>query len=906
MGVHSWMVQLLGMSLLSIDNALNDSVMRRRFLAEPTMAAYRGLLQERMPLGLTPPKPLHITEKRNKMKQTKGFLRAGQGFDPAAPACHLLAAEGMTLPLTAEGGGWLRQEGLLLAEPIEARFRDEREQIRLFPTGPAGKDLRWRFSAGTAELSVQRGGVAIQRYLTLEAGGLLEEWTVETGRAGQLEVRITPILDEADAYEAHRAFSRLSLELKTVEGGVVLTRRARGGKNTPALAVLWEGNCTLEDAENCVLRLNLPLQPGKTAFRLAVAAGDGNRALHAAQGLLVGAKTGGEDLFSALSTRYGLAGAAQRQLDQLTSRLLYPRDRCGVPKGQSALWPYGISGDLPLWAVLTAGQEDTLPERCIRQWAVLRGCGLPFDLALLVPEEGETARKWTELCKTLRLTEQLGAKGGIHLVPASPAAVEDITGMADLVGPVGEPESKFQCAPPSAVPLRLAGEPAWRWEGNTFVLETGGSLLPRRWSHVLTNGAFGWTADDCGTGHLWAANAHENKLTPWRNDPAAHKGPERLSVLDGAEEVSLFAAEDGISAVIRYGPGFATWEKRWNNKRIAVTAFVPPTGAARYFLVESSGVGPGAVLRWRVELQMSSRVRGRNYVAVTPHAGELWAENPANTEFPGEILRFSASGPLELTGRENNYTFTAQLPLERELVLTAGLEHPLSTAPTEARRLLEETKRHWEAQAGCFTLRSPDSALNHYLSFWGRYQTIACRLLARTALYQCGGAYGFRDQLQDVCGLLPNGKDLAQEQILRCCRHQYREGDAQHWWHPLAQGERGVRTRISDDLLWLPYSLCRWVSVTGDRTLLDEKVPWLVSQPLQKDEEQRYEEAAVSDETDTVLEHGIRAIECCLGRGVGVYGLCLMGHGDWNDGMDRLGREGRGESVWLTWFLSLV
>lgn len=375
---------------------------------------------------------------------------------------------------------------------------------------------------------------------------------------------------------------------------------------------------------------------------------------------------------------------------------------------------------------------------------------------------------------------------------------------------------------------------------------------------------------------------------------------------DGGEEVSLFAAADGISTVIRYGPGFATWEKRWGNKRISLTAFVPPTGAARFFLVESSGFGPGAMLRWRVELQMSPRVRGRKDVVVTPHEGELWAENPANTEFPGEILRFSASGPLALAGRENNYTFTAQIPLERELVLAVGLEAPLPVAPSEVRRLLEETKQHWEEQAGCFTLRSPDPALNHYLSFWGRYQVIACRLLARSALYQCGGAYGFRDQLQDVCGLLPNGRELAREQIMRCCRHQYREGDAQHWWHPLAQGERGVRTRISDDLLWLPYSLCRWVSVTGDRSLLGEKAPWLVSQPLQKGEEQRYEEAALSDEADIVLEHGIRAIECCLGRGVGEHGLCLMGQGDWNDGMDRLGREGRGESVWLTWFLSLV
>ena len=225
-----------------------------------------------------------------------------------------------------------------------------------------------------------------------------------------------------------------------------------------------------------------------------------------------------------------------------------------------------------------------------------------------------------------------------------------------------------------------------------------------------------------------------------------------------------------------------------------------------------------------------------------------------------------------------------------------------------AEAALERTKVWWSEKASPLEIQTPDQALNHYINSWALYQVIACRLFGRSGLYQCGGGYGFRDQLQDICALIPTAPELARTHILRCCAHQFEEGDVQHWWHPEGTDspERGVRTKISDDLLWLPYAVSLWVQCYGVDNLLESPEPFLRSPVLGAQERERYERPERSQQTASVYDHCIRAIECVLARGVGEHGLCRIGTGDWNDGMNRIGEKGWGESVWLTWFLSEV
>jgi cyclic beta-1,2-glucan synthetase len=219
--------------------------------------------------------------------------------------------------------------------------------------------------------------------------------------------------------------------------------------------------------------------------------------------------------------------------------------------------------------------------------------------------------------------------------------------------------------------------------------------------------------------------------------------------------------------------------------------------------------------------------------------------------------------------------------------------------PGAVNAAFERVVSHWDQVLGAIEVKTPDPALDTMLNRWLLYQNLSCRIWARTAFYQSGGAYGFRDQLQDVMSLVYSSPQIARKQIVVASAHQFKEGDVQHWWHPPTG--RGVRTRISDDLIWLPLVTGFYIDVTGDESVLDEVIPFLEQPELQPGEDDRYMEPTVSQESADVFEHCVRALDRSLATGE--HNLPLMGSGDWNDGMNRVGHHGKGESVWLGWFL---
>lgn len=935
--VRTYMVHHLGMSLLSVDNLLRDNVMQRRFLADPAMGAYRELLQEKVPVGVRPMRQEREEERprRPRYQPAPGWIRTGTGASRTSPVCHLLSNGNYTALVTAGGGGWSGLAGVRITlDGVSFGLERAGTALALLPR-EGGDELTWSFSSGMAEYTVQQKDFTLFCRVMVPEGGDGELWELSldwNGAAGPaaLTAALRPVLAPWREYEAHPAFSRLSLQSAGLGDGVLFTRRpGRGGRGT-ALAALWDGPAEWDTnrersfgrgdpaagpregavLDPCLsLRRQLELEPGRRyCLRLALGAGDQEGAVLTAQGLLTGGLDRPAARLDQLCRQFKMTRENTLQSFALLDRMVKPTEagRLGRTEGQPALWPFGISGDLPLWTAEPGGPEEVAA--LLARHRLLTGLGWSSDLALLLPEEGDYRQPArSALMNALRdagAEAFLGAKGGVHLVQGDWPAVQ---GMALVHLEPGERltrSDREEGPAPEPEPLPQAGDWDWRWDGNRVVLELNGGLPPLGWSQMLANPSFGWMTDETGSGHLWRDNSRELKLTPWRNDPLAEAGPERLTLTAGGRTVSLFGARDGVTRTLTYGAGSARWVTHLPGREVTLTAFVPPDAPARVFQVE--GLEPEDRLTWTVEPLMADRMDWQPWVKGDLTDNGIHFTNPANADFPGVTFGLSGSeapaeadfappvGRLVWTGR-------------RCLVLTAGCwrNEEERRAVEElrkgeaARDALRKTEEHWLGLAGRLTVRTPDPALDRYLSFWCLYQVTACRLFGRTSLYQCGGAYGFRDQLQDVCALMTAAPELARDHILRCCAHQFAEGDVEHWWHELSGGvSRGVRTRITDDLLWLPYAVALWVRTTGEEGLLSESVPYLGNRPLGAEERERYEPSQPSDETGTVYGHCVRAIECMLGRGLGAHGLPVMGGGDWNDGMDRVG----GESVWLAWF----
>lgn len=945
--IQSWMAHHLGMSLVALDNCLQDGIWQRRLFQDPEMAAAQELLQEKIPVGAPVVKPEPLDPPHLSARTGKPWKRQGTGFDRSDPVWGMLSNGGYTVFLSAGGQGASRtgESTILHPDGIQISVILEDRTISVFPRNAGGSELTWQYSSGRAQLTWQGPELSLTQEVLVDRlrNGECRSITVVAKEPleGHLTLLLRPVLSPWDAYAAHPAFSRMCIESRYIGSGVQFVRKPGRGKLQPVLTVLWEeldagwttnrerylttGSLRHTGREGAVLdpclalELPLALAPGKKrTFRIALAAGAQEDSLLMAQSLLALRRPTPSPLLDQLARH--LEGGEVTTAFVLLTRLLEPHDlgREGQVLGQSSLWPFGLSGDLPIVTCTVPEGESAYALSLAGLHRLLEHLGYAFDLALLLPETGEYHQSLrTSLTRSLEqagLEKRLGQPGGIHLISGEPAQWAPIFGMAALnLQPGDRLTQPEQFRTPPLVPvsqIKSVQPPLWHWEEDSFVLACSGSLPPLRWSQLLVSDRFGWRCDEAGTGHLWYRNAQMEQLTPWYNDPIAQEGPEELTCLWDGGSCSLFARQDGFPVTVTYGPGYARWEKQADGRRFTLTAFVPVGKAVRLFLLSCTGGRPGDRLVWTVTPKLAHRDSQMPWVRWHREGEQIRVENPAGT-LAGETLVLTASAEIVTDSfalGQGQLTFSAATPL----VLAAGMAPEGAWSELlcweKAVQALEETQSWWRRTTGSLQVETPDLALNHYLSTWGRYQVLAGRLFGRCGLYQCGGAYGFRDQLQDVLALIPFAPELAREQLKRAARHQFREGDVLHWWHPTPgnAGAQGVRTRISDDLLWLPYVLSRWHQETGDDTLLREECPWLEGRPLEQGEHERYGSYLPSQETASLYRHAIQAIECVLNRGIGAHGLCLMGTGDWNDGMDRIGAGGRGESVWLTWFLALT
>lgn len=491
-------------------------------------------------------------------------------------------------------------------------------------------------------------------------------------------------------------------------------------------------------------------------------------------------------------------------------------------------------------------------------------------------------------------------------------------------------------------------------DGREYVvtLEPGQST-PAPWVNVIASPYIGTVVSESGSAYTWVENAHEFRLTPWQNDPISDSSGEAFYIRD--EVTGAFWSPSPLPArgrsgyVCRHGFGYSIFEHEETGIFSEMCTYVAMDAPVKFVvikLINNSRHTRRLSLTGYWELVLGEwRHTNIMHIAteIDLHSGAVLATNPYGRECANRVVFAQVSEPersvtgnrTEFIGRNSLLSNPAALRRKRlsgktgagldpcaalqtkieleagqhyEIVFIFGAAHSTEEAqqhierfsrPAGARQALEAVWEFWSRTLGAVQVETPDVALNVLTNGWLIYQTLSCRLWGRSGYYQSGGAYGYRDQLQDTMALIHTTPWLAREQLLRCAEHQFIQGDVQHWWHP--PNGQGVRTHFSDDYLWLAYATCRYVMATGDTGVLDEQVHFLEGREIKPEEEAYYDQPQRSTEVASLYEHCVRAIK--NGLRFGQHELPLMGCGDWNDGMNLVGRDGKGESVWLAWFL---
>lgn len=906
--VRCYMAHHIGMSVISAANAACEGSIRRRFMADPAMGAFSLLLQERLG-GAAVIRRDNSEPPEKPPRSGEDFWRIRGGAEDRE-ARYCLLTNGAYNILADSRGHTCAMLGSTLIYGRRSSPMPCGVELRLneMPLSDLPLSL-WELSEEDCVFEAEYRGAHIQQRLFAAAGEWGEKRIIRLRTEQDADISLSlsfrPVLAPPADHDGHPAYWKLGIQSQQCENCLLL-RRLRRGQNRE----LWLCLACSEPAQLSAQRFgeegeSLSEPYAQATVRKALTAGDTaelsfaiclgytrEAALSGAEHILSGADCG--NLTGAAAVHLNMTGSELGGAMEYLPYLIAPLTK--APPRQE-LWQYGISGDLP---IIACDLDDRSAADTLRRFCLIKSCGLDCELVYLSSETGEYRQPRrsmiSELLSAVGLEALVGARGGVNFLPKSAATL--IQSRASLY--VDAPR---ELVPPLTIP-RLGAErsgstiPTHFRQGREQVFSIDNDLPPRAWQLVLSNGSFGAIMADCGAGFMWLNNAREMRLTMPPEDIRFTQGSEALWANVGGESVSLFAANDGTPCTVRFGAGYACWEKTIAGRRVSLSAFVPFDTNARVYFIEGAA---GLNLCWSLHPVLSGG--DPSSVQCSFEAGVFHAENP-EAYFAGAELLAGSSAPCVGFSDYAPPAMHMTVFAEDKTVLVCGCctgeELECLLLPAEAEKALVDTKARWHMILSSLSCATGYEPLDAYMNHWAAYQSIACRLWGRSSLYQSGGAYGFRDQLQDGVNLMLLDPGYARERIADCCRHQYIEGDVMHWWHAHPDGDKGVRTRCSDDLLWLCWAVCEYWEATGDRDFLLSELGYISSPPLKDEERDRYEVPRHTDAMASVIKHAQAALDRCVVRGFGSHGLPFFGSGDWNDGLDAVD----GESLWLGWFFS--
>jgi cyclic beta-1,2-glucan synthetase len=668
-----------------------------------------------------------------------------------------------------------------------------------------------------------------------------------------------------------------------------------------------------------------------------------------------------------------------------------------IRKGQSSLWPYGISGDLPIISLVIRNEKhiDLVRQllKAHEYWSIK---GLKVDLVILNLQETSYIQPLQDAARDLisssHARDKQNKAGGVFLHNAATIQEEDIDlliaisrlvidgAKGSLISQIKDASEKIDRKIQSnniekgellpinpdeyasssykfTVPelLYFNGIGGFNTENNSYIIILKDyENTPAPWINVISNGRFGFHVSESGVSYTWNKNSRENKLTTWSNDPVMDNEAEEIYIRDEITgeswSISPKPIRDSGEYVIEHGFGYSIFKHEAQGIIGEMTMFADVSESAklcRIKLKNNTDVERSLSISYYAKLVLGvthEQTAQYIYTSFDDKDKYIYARNPYSEHFGSLIcyMKMFGGNGLSYTGDRKEFIgrggsdrepkalkfkklsntvgagldpcFAQNIKLslnkgeEKEFLVLIGQDESFDSIervinkyndPEKAEEELDNVKNYWNELLGTIQVETPDKSMDLMINGWLMYQVISCRFWARTGFYQSGGAYGFRDQLQDVMAIGYLDPKITREHIIYSASKQYLEGDVQHWWHPIV--ESGIRTRFSDDLLWLPYVTIDYIQSTGDYSILDEEAGYLEDEPLKEGEDERYNISGISEKKGTIYEHCIKAIEISLR--FGPHNIPLMGSGDWNDGMSTIGNKGKGESVWLGWFL---